>query len=175
MSLGKELLQRRSELIETERKLNEQHDKKVISQWELIKYTIDNTKITKDTKYVSLGCFPDMLKENIKKLHNEDFTIFQDRNKCIRLYLSEEDYKNDIGNLNISNDKYKPTWTREGLYGKATKVDKDTIDSDKKSDFKINNNKQVEEDNKLKTVKAKCKENDFADLMNSLTRVVNWM
>ena len=139
MSLGKELLQKRSELIEVERKLNEQHEKEVKLQWNLIKYAIDNTKITKDIKYINLGYFPDILKENIKKLHGEDFTIFQDRNKCIRLYLSEEDYKNDIGNLNIGNDKYKPTWTREGLYGKVTKVDKDTVNSDRKSDFKINN------------------------------------
>lgn len=168
MSLGKELLQRRSELIETERKLNEQHDKEVKSQWDFIKYAIQNTEITKDTKCINLGYFPDIFKENVKKLHNEDFTIFQDKNKCIRLYLSEEDYKNDL----IDNDRIIRCIVDSSDPISTSKL---YIDSDKKSDFKINNNKQVEEDNKLKTVKAKCKENDFADLMNSLTRVVNWM
>lgn len=152
MSLGKELLQRRSELIEAERKLNENHNREVKSQWELIKHAIQNTAITKDTKYINLGYFPDMFKENVMRLHKEDLIVFRNKNKCIRLYLSEKDYKSDIQEL---------------LYG--------DVNSDKKSDFKINNNKQVEEDKNVETVKTKCKKNDFADLMNSLTRVVDWM
>lgn len=149
MSLGKELLQKRAELIEVERKLNEQHDKEVKAQWNLIKYTIDNTQITKDTKYIDLGYFPDIFKENIKKLHSEDFTIFQDRNKSIRLYFSEEDYKKHIDNLKVKNN----------------------IDSDKKPDFKINNNKQVEEDKNVETVKTKCEKNDFADFMKNINSI----
>lgn len=161
MSLGKELLQKRAELIETERKLNEQHDKEVKSQWDFIKYAIQNTEITKNIKYINLGYFPDIFKENIKKLHSEDFTIFQDKNKCIRLYLSEEDYKSDIQEL---------------LYG--------DVNSDKKSDFKINNNKQVEGDNdfKINFVGAdELKFNEFSDVVNKCIkamasrRTLNWI
>lgn len=149
MSLGKELLQKRSELIEAERKLNEKHYKEVKSQWELIEYTIQNTPITKDLKYIDLGYFPDIFKENIIKLHNEEFIVFQDRNKSIRLYFSEEDYKKYIDRLKVKNN----------------------INSDKKSDFKINNNKQVEEDNNVETVKTKCEKNDFADLMKNINSI----
>lgn len=152
MSLGKELLQRRSELIETERKLNEQHNREVEAQWRIIKYTIDNTEITKDLKYIDLGYFPDIAEKNIMKLHNEDFIVFQDRNKCIRLYLSKEDYKNDI----------------------TTKLYK-SINSNKKSDFKINNNKQVEYDNDFKINIAGADEvgkNDFAEIMDKCIKAM---
>lgn len=152
MSLGKELLQRRSELIEAERKLNEQHNREVEAQWKVIKYAIDNTEITKDLKYIDLGYFPDIFKENTIKLHSEDFTVFQDRNKCIRLYLSEKDYKSDIEEL---------------VHG--------DVNSDKKSDFKINNNKQVEDDNsfKINIVGAdEVERNDFAEIMDKCIKAM---
>lgn len=148
MSLGKELLQQRAKLIEAERKLNEQHEREVKSQWNEIEYAIQNTSITKDTKYIDLGYFPNIFKENIMKLHNEDFTVFQDKSKSIRLYFSEDDYKKDIEGLNIGN----------------------TINSDKKSDFKINNNRQVEEDKKAETLKAECEKDSLSELMENLAR-----
>lgn len=187
MSLGKELLQRRSELIEAERKLNEQRKKEIESQWKVIKYAIDNTEITKYLKYIDLGYFPDIFKENTIRLHNEDFTVFQDKNKCIRLYLSEEDYKNDIQELILKNDALMPKRNIDDVYGKLkseTKIDKDTINSDKKSDFKINNNKQVEYDNdfKINIVGAdELKFNEFSDVVNKCIkamasrRTLNWI
>lgn len=177
MSLGKELLQKRAELIEVERKLNEQHDKEVRSQWDFIKYAIDNTNITKDTKYINLGYFPDIFKENIKKLHSEDFTIYQDRNKCIRLYLSEEDYKNDL----TDNDRIIRCIVNSSDPISKSKLH---IDSDTKSDLKINNNKQVEGDNdfKINFVGAdELKFNEFSDVVNKCIkamasrRTLNWI
>lgn len=153
MSLGKELLQRRSELIEAERKLNENHNREVESQWKLIKHAIENTPITKDLKYVDLGYFPDVFKENIIKLHNEEFIVFQDRNKSIRLYFSEEDYKKYVDSLKVKN----------------------SINSNKKSDFKINNNKQVEYDNDFKINIAGADEvgkNDFAEIMDKCIKAM---
>lgn len=183
MSLGKELLQRRSELIEAERKLNENHNREVESQWKLIKHAIENTPITKDTKYISLGYFPNIFKENIMKLHNEDFTVFQDKSKSIRLYFSEDDYKKDIENLtsckterNIDdvygNLKSKAKMVNENL-ANSIKVAKDNINSDKKSDFKINNNRQVEEGKKAETLKVEGEKDVFAEFVENLARTLN--
>lgn len=183
MSLGKELLQRRSELIEAERKLNENHNREVESQWKLIKHAIENTPITKDLKYVDLGYFPNIFKENIVKLHNEDFIVFQDKNKSIRLYFSEDDYKSDIENLtsckterNIDdvygNLKSKAKMVNENL-ANSIKITKDNINSNKKSDFKINNNRQVEEDKKAETLKTECEKDVLAEFMENLTKTLN--
>lgn len=75
----------------------------------------------------------------------------------------------------------------DDVYGKLkseTKIDKDTINSDKKSDFKINNNKQVEYDNdfKINIVGAdELKFNEFSDVVNKCIkamasrRTLNWI
>lgn len=177
MSLGKELLQKRSELIEAERKLNEQHNREVEAQWKVIKYAIDNTEITKDTKYIDLGYFSDIFKENIVKLHNEDIIVFQDKNKSVRLYFSEEDYKSDL----TDNDRIIKCIVNSSDPISKSKLH---IDSDTKSDLKINNNKQVEGDNdfKINFVGAdELKFNEFSDVVNKCIkamasrRTLNWI